>query len=200
MRQAYGSLVRFENQRLDAVPLQAIIMNKKDVIHIRPVAGHLTLPERSLVLARLTLFILLSVTTGMAAGWLKTQDEATIEGTLKFIAEKATLQTSGTALQLTSANESLAAVLGDSRLEGRVLRVTGRMAKQGVLEVQDFFVVRQGKVYRVIYHCEVCNITTFTPGDCMCCRAPTQLIEVPPTDPRIRLENPLGEGGERSPR
>jgi len=37
--------------------------------------------------------------------------------------------------------------------------------------------IRRGKVYDFYYFCEICNITTYIPGPCMCCRAPTQYRE-----------------------
>ena len=37
--------------------------------------------------------------------------------------------------------------------------------------------IRGGKVYDFFYFCEICNITTYIPGPCMCCRAPTQYHE-----------------------
>jgi hypothetical protein len=35
---------------------------------------------------------------------------------------------------------------------------------------------------------ETCNIVTFWPGDCACCQALVEPIEVLPTDPRIYQE------------
>jgi hypothetical protein len=175
-------------------------MNPNDKKQVVPPVSRLKSQGRIRVPFSLATLALMLIAPAAGTGLLPAQDEVTVRGTLKFVADKAVLQSSGTVFQLTSANETLAAVLGDSRLEGRSLQVTGKSPAKAILEVKDFFVVREGKLYRVIYHCDVCNITTFTPGDCMCCRAPTQLVEVPPTDPRLQLENPPSTKSEKSPR
>lgn len=36
---------------------------------------------------------------------------------------------------------------------------------------------RDGKLYDFYYYCDVCNITTYHPGLCMCCRQETQYQE-----------------------
>ena len=84
------------------------------------------------------------------------------------------------------------AILNDARLSGRVLRVTGSAGGEGSFKVRDFFVVRGDTLYRIIYFCEVCNITTYSPGNCLCCQQPTVPVEVSPTDPRIYHEEIKG--------
>jgi len=98
----------------------------------------------------------------------------------------------GKDVSLVSDKHSVAETLKDPRLSGRELKVVGHFKGDGSFEVREFFVVRPDALYRVIYHCDVCNITTFSPGDCMCCQAPTVPVEVLPTDPRIYHEEIQG--------
>ncbi len=37
--------------------------------------------------------------------------------------------------------------------------------------------IREGKLYDFYYFCDVCNITTYSPGYCMCCQQETQYRE-----------------------
>lgn len=100
---------------------------------------------------------------------------------------------------LVSEKRSIAETLRDSRLSGRELKAVGHVKADGSFEVREFFVVRPDALYRVIYHCDVCNITTFSPGDCMCCQAPTVPVEVLPTDPRIYHEEIQGPPKSKVP-
>jgi hypothetical protein len=69
--------------------------------------------------------------------------------------------------------------LKDPRLANREIRVEGEWAPDGTLKVSQFYTVKNGKLYRVRYFCEVCNIGSLEPGDCVCCQAPTELQEIP---------------------
>ena len=69
--------------------------------------------------------------------------------------------------------------LKDKRLAGREIRVEGDWAADGTFRVSQFYTVKGGKLYRVRYFCEVCNIESLEPGDCVCCQAPTELQEIP---------------------
>ncbi len=67
----------------------------------------------------------------------------------------------------------------DKRLAGREIRVEGAWAPDGSLQVSEFYTVKGGKHYRVRYYCNICNIESLEPGDCVCCQAPTELQEIP---------------------
>ena len=113
--------------------------------------------------------------------------------------KEAVLQCEGKEIPLGSDRRSIAETLRDSRLSGRELKVVGQFKQDGSFEVHEFLVIRPDALYRVIYHCDVCNITTFSPGDCMCCQAPTVPVEVLPTDPRIYHEEIQGPPKSKSP-
>ena len=67
----------------------------------------------------------------------------------------------------------------DNHLAGRELRVEGEWAPDGTLKVTHFNTVKNGKLYRIRYFCEVCNIEALEPGKCVCCQEPTEFQEVP---------------------
>jgi hypothetical protein len=69
--------------------------------------------------------------------------------------------------------------LSDERLDGRAVRVEGELLADGRLKVNHFWTVRDGKLHRVRYFCELCNIETLEPGICMCCQQETELQEIP---------------------
>ncbi len=69
--------------------------------------------------------------------------------------------------------------LQDERLAGREIRVEGELRADGKFKVNHFFTLRDGKVHRVRYFCEICNIEALEPGNCVCCQQPTELQEIP---------------------
>ncbi len=101
----------------------------------------------------------------------------------------AILESDGKELRLRSADDSIADTLADPRLSGRELKLVGRTSPDGMFQVEDFYVVHGNTLFRLIYFCDTCHITTFRPGTCMCCQQPTVPMEVPLTDPRVRREN-----------
>lgn len=72
--------------------------------------------------------------------------------------------------------------LQDKRLLDREVRLEGTERADGSFEVERVYTVRNGKLYRVRYYCEVCNIEALEPGDCVCCQQPTELQEIPVRD------------------
>jgi hypothetical protein len=54
------------------------------------------------------------------------------------------------------------------------LKKAGDSASYEIVKSQFF---RDGKLYDFYYFCDVCNITTHSPGLCMCCRQPTEYHE-----------------------
>ena len=72
--------------------------------------------------------------------------------------------------------------LQDPRLAHREIRVEGTAKADGTFAVAKFFTVKYGKLFRVRYYCEVCNIEALEPGNCVCCQQPTELQEIPVTN------------------
>ncbi len=120
--------------------------------------------------------------------------EASLQGKLQIADGKtAILMDQGKVVALGSDIPDVAATLSDERISGRPVKVLGRLRPDGVFSVREFYVVRPESLYRIIYFCDTCHITTFAPGDCACCQQPTVPIEVLPTDPRIYHEEVTGQ-------
>ncbi len=69
--------------------------------------------------------------------------------------------------------------LQDKRLLHREVRLEGTARPDGTFQVERLYTLRDGKLYRVRYYCQVCNIEALEPGDCVCCQQPTELQEIP---------------------
>ncbi len=126
----------------------------------------------------------------VAAAWLVAApaQESAIDGRLVVEPGKpAAVEMEGKSVPLTSERKSIRDTLQDARISGKRLKLIGRQRPDGSFEVDEFYVVRpDGSLYRLVYFCDVCNITRFGPGKCECCQQPTVPIEIPPTDPRVR--------------
>jgi len=112
--------------------------------------------------------------------------EMSLQGKLEILKGKAVaLVEAGKPVPLVSADADIAATLGDERISGRQVKLVGRSTKEGSFSVRQLYIIRANSLYRLVYFCATCNITTFAPGNCLCCQQPTIPIEVLPTDPRI---------------
>ncbi len=115
--------------------------------------------------------------------------QTSVQGKLQISGGKAAvLLDAGTSVTLVSDNSDIAATLGDERIAGRQVKLLGVSLADGSFSVRQIYVVRGDSLYRIVYFCATCNITTFAPGDCACCQQPTVPTEVLPTDPRIYHE------------
>jgi hypothetical protein len=124
--------------------------------------------------------------------------ETSLQGKLHISEGKATVRVEpGKGVALDSDVADVAAMLSDERLSDRPVKLLGRFRPDGVFSVREFFIVRPESLYRVIYFCDTCHITTFAPGDCACCQQPTMPMEVLPTDPRVYHEEVKGPQPER---
>ena len=102
-----------------------------------------------------------------------------LQGKLVQLARGPALRVKGRDFPLTTVRTWHLNPLKDKRLAGREIRVEGDWAADGTFRVSQFYTVKGGKLYRVRYFCEVCNIESLEPGDCVCCQAPTELQEIP---------------------
>jgi len=83
-------------------------------------------------------------------------------------------------LHILAAGDAADTLLQEKRLQTRRFRLTLRSLDSGkTFQIVKTQLIRGGKVYDFHYFCEICNITTYTPGPCMCCRAPTEYREAP---------------------
>ncbi len=120
---------------------------------------------------------------GPARGAQGVLKAGTIEG--KLISLPGTgpaLKTSTRTIQLTGRTTYLFHSLQDKRLAGRELRLEGQRQPDGSFEVERIFTMHDGKLYRIRYYCETCNIEALEPGNCVCCQQPTELQEYPASE------------------
>lgn len=71
-------------------------------------------------------------------------------------------------------DKSLETLRTESRIQSKDLQLTLRQIPKSTLYgiIKSRF-VRDGKLYEFYYYCDVCNITTYHPGPCMCCQQET---------------------------
>ena len=118
------------------------------------------------------------------------KEAVTLEGKLAVAAGKEPRLESGTKnISLSITDEAISETLQDARNSGKQLKAMGEFCKDGSFEVSDFWVIHPDGLYKIIYYCNVCHITAFSPGNCICCQQPTAPQEVPLTDPRVRHED-----------
>jgi len=90
-----------------------------------------------------------------------------------------TLKTARRDYILSAKNSYLSHTLRDERLLNREIRVDGTLKPDGTFEAAHLFTVKNGKLYKVRYYCDICNIAALAPGNCVCCQRPTELQEIP---------------------
>ncbi|MBM3802661.1 MAG: hypothetical protein FJW26_10185 [Acidimicrobiia bacterium] len=71
------------------------------------------------------------------------------------------------------------ALFAEKRLQTREFRLTLRKDQSPWYELVRAQLIRGGKLFDFHYFCEVCNITTYAPGLCMCCRQESEYRESP---------------------
>lgn len=103
-----------------------------------------------------------------------------IRGTLGMAAEKGPeLQTGQREYVLRGRSPYILHVLEDKRLFNQELQLEGAPGPDGTFVVDRLYAVKSGKLYKIQYFCDVCNITYVQPGHCFCCGRETKLQEVP---------------------
>ncbi len=76
-------------------------------------------------------------------------------------------------------DEVLDQMMRDPQLADRNWEVRGERREDGRFAVLKAFTIKDGELHRVTYYCEICHITTYAPGRCMCCQEDTELRELP---------------------
>jgi hypothetical protein len=72
------------------------------------------------------------------------------------------------------------ALFADQRLREKELLLTGNvLPKSQIFDVTAMKTIRNGVVCDLYYYCDICAIKTVTPGPCVCCQAPVELVEKP---------------------
>jgi len=92
----------------------------------------------------------------------------------------AVVETAGHKLVALDGDESTRKILNDVRLNGFQVEAKGRFTAAGTFLIDPIhtraLLVRQdGRLKMITYFCEVCNIRSYTPGNCVCCQRETTL-------------------------
>ena len=140
---------------------------------------HLSEKQREIRLA-CALALLAAVSFPALARSEGAKSSATLQGKLVNAGDSVPiLKTASKDYRLAARTGWLLHTLQDQRLAGREIRVEEEIQADGKLRVNHFYILREGKTYKVRYFCEVCNIEALEPGDCVCCQQPTELQEIP---------------------
>ena len=116
----------------------------------------------------------------LCAGQVAGPKSVTLQGKLVNTPGSApVLKTKEKVLSLSGRTVWLLHTLQDKRLADREIRVEGEWQPDGTLKVNHFYTLHSGKLFRVRYFCEICNIEALEPGECVCCQQPTELQEIP---------------------
>ena len=76
-------------------------------------------------------------------------------------------------------DKSLETLRTEPRIRSKDFQLTLRpLHNSSLYEIIKSSFFRDGKLYDFYYYCEVCNITTYHPGLCMCCRQETEYREI----------------------
>jgi hypothetical protein len=75
--------------------------------------------------------------------------------------------------------DPLAPVFDDPRVRQQQVVVKARPRPDGTADLIKVYSDKHGKLHDVRYFCELCNVTSFVPGLCPCCRAEMELKETP---------------------
>jgi hypothetical protein len=115
-----------------------------------------------------------------AAGGAQSSSTPFIQGRLGFeMGTGPVLQTQSKSVTLSARNAYLFHTLGDPRLRNKEVRLEGTKLPDGSFQVERILTLHDGKLYRVRYYCETCNIVALEPGRCVCCQQPVELQEIP---------------------
>ena len=132
------------------------------------------------------LYSLLLASMLTSAGWAsgaQTKPLPALQGTLLSVPGKSpVLKMAGKEQALSANTPYLLDTLEDKRLAHHEVRVEGTMQPDGTFQVEWLYTLHDGKLYRVRYFCNVCNIEALGPGNCVCCQRPTELQEIPVTE------------------
>lgn len=123
---------------------------------------------------------------GALAAWAETKPAAgmkAVRGTLLLEEGRAAdplrlVMESGETLTLAAEGDTYYS-LHDPKLAQRTWEFEGQTLGDGRFDILKMFTIVDGKRHKVTYYCEVCHITSYRPGECMCCQDEVELQETP---------------------
>jgi len=76
--------------------------------------------------------------------------------------------------------DAMTEMFNDIRVRQRELQISARLHAGDRLELIKVQSIKEGKLYDIFYYCDVCNIKSYAPGLCPCCRNELEFKETPP--------------------
>jgi hypothetical protein len=70
-----------------------------------------------------------------------------------------------------------------ARVRDQELQITASPLADDQIEIVKIRAIRDGKLYDIFYYCEICRITAYGPGPCVCCGAEYEYKETPVAEP-----------------
>ena len=125
------------------------------------------------------MFRLIAIFALCAVAAVAADPTTTVTGKLVPDTKAPQLKAAGKSYRLVAADDYTGHVLHTTQLAGREVRLEGRWKDGNTFEVQRALTVREGRLYKVIWYCDTCAISSYRPGRCDCCQQPTELREVP---------------------
>ncbi len=130
-------------------------------------------------MTRRLVILVLAASAGLFAG--KTAS-STIQGALVLDGDAAAaplqVRTDAGVVELDVEGDNMH-TLQDKELAHRTWEFEGNFLPDGRFEILKMYTIVDGRRMRVTYYCEICHITSYRPGRCMCCQQPVELREIP---------------------
>ena len=125
--------------------------------------------------------LLLAVLSAAVLTAADAPDRATIQGAVSVQDDQTLVLTTaaGVAHELIVEEPDPFHTLQDPALAGRTWELEGFHREGDRFEVRALSTIKDGKRYQVSYYCEICHITSYRPGRCMCCQKMVELRETP---------------------
>jgi len=109
-------------------------------------------------------------------------EQVLLGGVLQTPGQTPEFRSDGKVYHLTARSDYILKTLADKRIADRQFRLEGKLQPDGSFEIDRFYTIHQGKLFKVRFYCDTCHITYVEPGKCVCCQGDTELKEVPASD------------------
>ena len=134
--------------------------------------------------AHVRILLICAVFSAAALAAADASERVTVRGTITAVEDEPIVLTtdSGAALELIVEEADTFHTFHDPELADRTWELEGFHRGDNQFEVRALFTIKDGERFKVTYYCEICHITSYRPGMCMCCQEDVELREVPVTE------------------
>lgn len=109
-------------------------------------------------------------------------DQVLLGGVIQAPGQVPEFRSGGKVYHLTARSDYILKTMADKRISDRQFRLEGKLQPDGSFEIDRFYTIHDGKLFKVRFYCDTCHITYVQPGKCVCCQGDTELKEVPASD------------------